>query len=445
MQKLTQGSILRHLVALSAPIAVGMIFQNLYYLVDLYFVAPLGDAAVAGLSAAGNVQFLVIFLTQTLSVGSVVLIAHAYGRDETGDANLIFNQSLALALACAALTWIIGYGYSSHYMGLLASDSLTRDSGAAYLYGFLPGLGLQFALVAMAAGLRGSGETRPAMLAQMTTVLINILLAPVLISGWLTGHPLGTAGAGLASSIAIACGVLFLFIYFIRSQQQLRFNPALFAPRISLWLRMLRIGLPAGGEFALMFIYVGVVYWLISDFGRDAQAGFGIGFRVMQLLFLPAVAIAFGAAPLAAQNFSAGHAHRFRQTQWQAGQLSVSLMLLLSLICLWRAEWFIRVFSADPQVIAVGAEYLRYVALVFVVQGINFIISAMFQALGHTLPALLSSASRLLTFVLPAVVLAHYTDYTLAQIWLIYISAMVIQAVVGGLLLRQALRERLTA
>ena len=65
---------------------------------------------------------------------------------------------------------------------------------------------------------------------------------------------------------------------------------------------MLNVGLPAGGEFALMFIYMGVIYWVIRDFGSAAQAGFGIGSRIMQSIFMPAMAIAFAAGPIAGRT-----------------------------------------------------------------------------------------------------------------------------------------------
>ena len=77
---------------------------------------------------------------------------------------------------------------------------------------------------------------------------------------------------------------------------------------------MLDVGLPAGGEFALMFVYMGVIYWVISDFGAAAQAGFGIGSRIMQSIFMPAMAIAFAAGPIAGQNFGAKQGSRVRET-----------------------------------------------------------------------------------------------------------------------------------
>ena len=98
------------------PMAIGMLVQTLYFLVDLYFVSRLGDAAIAGVGAAGTVTFIVMGLTQMLGVGTVALIAQAVGRKDQPDANLIFNQSLILALICTLLTLLAGYGISGAYM-----------------------------------------------------------------------------------------------------------------------------------------------------------------------------------------------------------------------------------------------------------------------------------------------------------------------------------------
>ena len=65
MKDLTQGSVTRLLVAMAVPIAIGMLFQTLYFLVDLYFVARLGDAAIAGVSTAGTISFVILALTRS--------------------------------------------------------------------------------------------------------------------------------------------------------------------------------------------------------------------------------------------------------------------------------------------------------------------------------------------------------------------------------------------
>src|SRR5437764_715178 len=228
MKDLTQGSITRALVAMAVPIAIGMLFQTLYLLVDLYFVARLGDAAIAGVSSAGTAGFVILALTQMLGVGTVALVSHAVGRKDQAEANLVFNQSVLLSAICGGLTLAAGFLVGGAYVRSVAADPAAAAAGVAYLYWYTPGLALQFALVAMGSALRGTGIVQPTMIVQMLTVILNTVLAPVLIAGWGTHHPLGAAGAGLASSIAVAFGVAFLWIYFLRLEHYVGLRPELF-------------------------------------------------------------------------------------------------------------------------------------------------------------------------------------------------------------------------
>lgn len=444
MNDLTEGPIPGHVIRMAVPIAIGMVFQTLYYLVDLYFVGQLGEAALAGLGTAGNLQFLVMALTQVLGVGTMALIAHASGRKDRDDANLIFNQSLGLAFVCAAITLIGGYASVGGYMALLGADAATRAAGTTYLHWFLPGLGLQFALISMGSALRGTGIVRPTIAVQVFTVLLNAVLSPIMIAGWGTGRPLGVMGAGLSTSISVAVGVVLMAIYFRRLERYVGVDPALLAPRRAVWARILKVGLPPGGEFALLFVYMGVIYWAIRDFGAAAQAGFGIGNRVMQAFFLPAMAIAFATAPVAGQNMGAGHADRVRATfRWSALALS-GVMVTLTLLCRWRPELFIGAFTDDAEVIRMGAEFISIVSLNFIASGIVFTCSGMFQALGNTVPSLAASASRLITFGVPAAWLTTVPWFELHHLWYTSVLSITLQAGVAWWLLSREMRRRLT-
>src|SRR6267143_520910 len=407
MKDLTQGPITRLLVAMAVPIAIGMLFQTLYFVVDLYFVARLGEAAIAGVSSAGTAGFVILALTQMLGVGTVALVSHAAGRKDQAEANLVFNQSVMLSAICGVLTLAAGFLLSGAFERLVAADPAAAAAGVAYLYWYTPGLALQFALVAMGSALRGTGSVQPTMIVQMLTVILNTVLAPVLIAGWGTHHPLGTAGAGLAIGISVALGVLFLWIYFLRLEHYVGLRTDLWGPRLAVIRRILNVGLPAGGEFFMIFVILGVIYWVIRGFGPAAQAGFGVGARVMQALFLPVLAI--------------------------------------TLLCQWRAEWFIECFTRQADAVAVGATYLRIISWNFVATGLIFTCSGLFQALGNTWPSLLSSASRLLTFVLPAVLLSGLPNFTLTQVWYLSVATVTLQALTSLALLRREFRRRLAA
>lgn len=443
MKDLTHGPIAGHLFWMAVPTGAGMLFQTLYFFVDLYFVAGLSDAAVAGVSAAGNVMLVIVALTQMLGVGTVTLISHAVGRKDQQDANMIFNQSLLVAAMSGVLALIAGYALTVPYLRFVAADEATVIQGREYLYWFLPGIALEFAMVAMSSALRGTGIVKPAIIVQTATVLLNTALTPVLIAGWGTGYPMGVAGAGLASSISVLAGVALLWVYFNRAEKYISFHPRQWQPSVAVWGRMLKIGLPAGGELLLVFTYSSVTFWAISGFGPSAQAGFGIGSRIMQGIFLPAMAIAVVVAPVAGQNFGAQHVGRVRETLRIAALQSVGIMLAATVLCQWQSEAMVRFFSSESEAVRVGALYLQVISWTFVFIGLTFVCSGVFQAMGNTLPSLLSSLMHLLVYAVPAIWLTSQAGYKLEHVWYVSVVGNLFHAALSIVWLRKQMRLRL--
>lgn len=440
MRDFTQGSVQRHVVGMSAFIAFGLFVQTMYLLVDLYFVAQLGEHALAGVAAGGTVLWLVMAASQIVSVGALSLIARAVGAKDAADAQSVLEQALAMSMVAGVVTLLLGYNIGGQAMAALSADDAAAGAGGAYLSAFLPSLALMFVGAVIAAALRANGIVGAPTAIQAATVALNALLAPVLITGWGTGQPLGVAGAGLASSVAAGVGTVALLVLFTRQESPLRLRIA--APRFGMWRRIAAIGLPAAGEFLLMFAISAIVYWAIRKFGAEAQAGFGVGSRVMQAIFLPAMAIAFAAAPIAGQNHGAGHHDRVRKTFTAAALTGSAIMLALMLLCQIRPDLLVGPFTPDRAVAAVATDYLRLISWNFVGVGLIYCCSAMFQGLGNTGPALFSSATRIITFVLPVILLAQRPEATLDQIWMLSNASIALQALTSLLLLRHELRRR---
>ena len=269
------------------------------------------------------------------------------------------------------------------------------------------------------------------------------MLAPVLVFGWGTGRPLGVAGAAIATLIAIAIGVVWMALYFLPADSYLKFTPRDWVPRFQLWRDMLKIGLPAGAEFAMMAIYMMLVYAVSRPFGAPAQAGFGIGIRVLQACFLPVVALGFAVSPVAGQNFGARQSARVKETFRTGASIAAAAMLVLACgVWLW-ADIMVRVFTTDATAVAVGEEYLHVVAFNFVASGVIFVSSSMFQAMGNTMPSLITSASRVLIVAIPVLLLAQTPGFALKWIWYISAAAVVIQLGMNLLLLKREYRLRL--
>lgn len=444
MQDLTTGSLSRHLLKTTGFMLVTMVFQTLYFLVDLYWVGRLGKEAVAGVGIAGNLNFVTLAVTQMLSVGITTLVSHAAGQKDRARAQLVFNQSQVLSVLVGVLFFIVGMATRQTYVNALGPDPVTAGLASDYLVWFVPAMSLQFGIVAMGAALRGTGNFRPGMIVSTASVILNIVLAPFLIFGWVTHRPYGVTGAAISTLVSVAVASVWLTLYFLPRDSYLTFVRAQWKPNLSIWKKMLEIGLPAGAEFALLAVYLVIVYIVSRPFGSAAQAGFGIGMRIVQAGFMPVVALGFSVAPVAGQNFGARHPSRVRATFRDAALMAVGAMLLLTLLCQLAAAAMVGVFSSDPEVIRVGAEYLRIVSWTFPASGLIFVGSSMFQALGHTLPALMASLCRIVMVAIPVFILARTSAFELHWVWYISVAALVVQLAVNQLLLFREFGRRLT-
>jgi len=444
MTDLTQGSLRRHVWTMALPMMIGMFVQSLYLFVDLYFVADLGAEAIAAVSTAGNLMLLIMALTQMLNVGCVALIARYTGAREHQQANIVFQQAMLMGLALAALTLVLGIGLSGLYIQLLTADPVVQQQAQQFLSAYLPGLALMFVSTAIAAALRAVGIVKPAMQVHLVTVLLNILLAPVLIAGWGTGYPLGVFGAGLASSISVTVGVLLLWRYFLKSDHSVLQVPKHWRFDGTVWRQITAIGVPAGGEYALMFIFTGFVYWVIQDFGTATQAAFGIGNRILQAMMMPAMAISFALPAIVGQNFGAGQASRVYQSFQIGMQQMAWVMGLLFVLSQLLAHPLIALFSNDVQVQTEGELFMRIISLNCLSAVLVFSCSGIFQGLGNTWPSLASSSIRVFAFILPVLWLSGRRDFSPVMVWYCSAASVLLQGLCSCYLVRWQLRSKLT-
>jgi putative MATE family efflux protein len=442
MQDFTAGSVTRHLLKTTGFMLVTMVFQTLYFLIDLYWVGRLGKEAVAAVAVAGNLTFIVLALSQMLGVGATTMVSHAVGRKDHERAVMLFNQSQGLSMTSGLVFLLVCMALRVPYSNALSADAATAALAAEYLLWFVPAMALQFGIVSMGAALRGTGNFKPGMVVQTATVILNMLLAPVLIFGWITGRPLGVAGAALSSLVAVVVGVIWLSTYFLRRGSYLHFRPRTWMPDTRIWAAMLKIGLPAGAEFALTAVYLFIVYKITQPFGASAQAGFGIGLRLIQALFLPVVALGFAVGPVAGQNVGARLPSRVRTVFGSAAGMAVALMAVSAIVCTVFAIELFAVFTDDREVIRIGVEYLRIVSLTFIASGVVFVSSSMFQALGNTIPPLLTSLSRIVSIGVPVVILSQLPGFQLRTIWILSAIGVVFQMILNLWLLRREFRIR---
>jgi Na+-driven multidrug efflux pump len=158
---------------------------------------------------------------------------------------------------------------------------------------------------------------------------------------------------------------------------------------------------------------------------------------------MPVVALGFSVAPVAGQNFGARLPDRVKKTYVIAVSMAAGVMAVWAVACHFGAAAMVRFFSDDPQVIAVGSEYLAIIAWTFVGSGLVFVSSSMFQALGNTLPSLAASFIRMLMTTVPMIFLARMAGFELRWIWYLSAGTIAFQVIVVLLLLQREFRLRL--
>jgi putative MATE family efflux protein len=443
MQDLTTGPITKHLLRTTSYMLVMMVFQTLYFLIDLYWVGRLGTSAVAAVAIAGNVGFIVLALTQMLGIGVTTVVSHAVGRRDMPSANVLFNQGQVLCTLAGVLFLVVGLILRMPYARAMGADAATIDLAGDYLLWYIPAMALQFLMVGMGAALRAIGNFRTGTIVSTATIIVNIVLTPVLIFGWGIGRAFGVAGAALATLLSILFGVIWLSLYFVPRTATLHVSLRSWRPRLQMWKRKLAIGAPAGFEFAMMALYMAIIYAITRPFGPAAQAGFGIGLRIVQAGFMPIVALGLSVAPVAGQNFGARRGDRVKRT-WQDGAImAFAWMMLLALLANVIPAQMVGVFTRDPAVVAVGSEYLRILSWSFFASGVIFVTSSTFQAMGNTMPSLVSSGARTLAVAVPAVLMARMAGFQLSWLWWWSAATILMQLGLSLFLLRREFHKRL--
>jgi len=440
---LTSGPVRAHLLKMSAFMLLTMLVQTLYGLIDIFWVGRLGRDAVAAVALGSNLMMMLMAVAQTLAVGTAALIAQAAGRRDHEQARVLFTQSQLLSLLVGIAFVVVTGALHGRYADGLSGNAETARLARDFLVPFIAAMGLQIPMFVLSAALRGLGDVRTASIAQLVTIVLNIVLAPILIFGWGTGHPMGVAGAALATLISVAVGTLGLFVHVLRGGHHLATTRAAWQPRWDSWRQIVRIGLPSGVEFALLAFYFAFIMGMLQRFGSAPQAAFGIGMRVLQLGMMPAMAMTAAAAAIVGQNFGAGQGARVRETFRESLRLNLFAGGLFCLVFHLAPEWLIRPFSADPEVIRHGAEFLRWISWNLLAISVVFACGGVFAGLGNTMPSLLGSAARIGFIVVVAFLLSPQRSFAPHWLWALSVIGTLLQLALNAGLLRRELKLKL--
>ena len=395
--------------------------------------------------------FLLISLGMGLSVAGSVLVAQHTGADETDKAEYAASQTVSFAFIASAILGAVGYPLVRQFLAFLGASPEVLPGATAYMQVVALGLPFMFGFFVFISLMRGAGDTITPMLVMFGTVVINVVLDPFLINGWTVGPvafpELGIQGAAIATVFSRGLAMIAGLGIMLRGTRGIQINLADMWPDLQYLRKILRIGVPASIEGTGRALSINALLIVVGLFSTSVVAAFGIGTRVFSVIFLPAIAVARGVETMTGQNVGAGKYDRAQEANYVAAKGLFGVLGVAGVAIFFVPTPIVSVFTNDPAVLDVGAQFLRYVALSFGFIGVQRAFTGGFRGAGKTLIAAAISITALAVIRLPLAYVSSQgvlpTDlWFLGQpdvrgIWIAFFASNVVGALVAWLWFRR--------
>ena len=426
---LTQGSLLKHLLRLAGPIILSYILQDAFNIIDMIFVGRLGPGAIAAVGVSGNLLRLIGVFALGISTGTGIMVAQYLGARDRVHAEHIAMQSILLAVFFSICVTVVGYPLAKP--GLLAvrmADPEVLRLGTTYMHIVLIGISTMFLSMTLGSIFRAGGDAVTPMIVLVFSTLINIALDPLLIFG-LWGFPkLGVAGSAYATLTGRGVGVIILLYLCWTGRAPISLRNVRFQVDFTEMLAILRLGVYSSMQGFWRHVSRLGFLWVIGPYGKTVVAAYTICMRLRILVMNPGFGIANSVAPLVGQNLGANQVDRAERSARVANILGAAIMAVIGAIFLVFPEAFIRIFTADTNVIEIGTVYLRFLAPTFGFIGFSLVLGKALNGAGDTFsPMVITLGSQLVVGLGLVIVLSQLIG--LNGVWIGIALSNVVQGV----------------
>ena len=362
---LTEGPVLGHVFALAVPTGITLVFLTLYNVTDVFFAGQVSTAAQAGLGVGSQVFFMVIAMGIGLRVAMSAVVGQTIGR-KTDPALPVVAHGFGISLVLTVVAAGIGYFALPAVIHLIAEGEYAglASDFARWMLLSTPGFILAQSL---GGALAGQGDTVTFAIAQAGAALLNVALDPLFVfgvPGWWDGF--GLDGIAFAT---IGCQTAVLVWVAVRSAGSSAWRDGAWSELVldlPLVRRIVFQALPVSGSLLVTVLGGVVTQWLLQPYGEAAVAGYGVSYRLEQVLLLPILGVCSALLPITSQNVGARRIERAREAFWQVFGLGAGLSVL-AIVLVWTVGRLgVSLFSDDPEVIRHGLAYLRVESFVLI-------------------------------------------------------------------------------
>lgn len=426
---LTSGRIVRPLTLLALPVVVTNLIQTSYTLVDTFWLAGYSTTALASISLAFPLAFLLLALGFGLPIAGSIHVAQAVGGDDEREAGFVAAQTTTVALAFAVLVGAVAFLGVEHLVGLFDVVPAVARQTTLYLQLLSLGLPATTGFIAYSALMRGSGNTMTPLAVMVGTIALNVALDPPLIFGWGPLPELGVLGAGASTVFARVVGTVVGMWLLFGSEKGFEVSARQFVPD-PVWVRRLvRTGAPTSLEETGRAISNTLLLVAVGTFSTAVVAGYGLGLRLLSMVFLTTTGVAKGVETMTAQSVGAEKVDRAARVNYLAAGLLFVVMSVIAIESWVVARPLMALFTSDPAVVDTATTMTRWVAPTFGCMGVMRAFVGGFRGIGRTTVAAAIVLS-VLGVVRLAVAFAGIGPLGPTAIWL----ALAVSNAVGALL-----------
>lgn len=374
----------REVATLAWPVILSQISMTTMGIIDSAMVGRLGATELASVGFAGIWGWTCfnLFFGTSSAVQTFVSQAHGAG-DERSCGGWVW-QALYVLIPATAVTSVALVYWIEPFLSLLSPSAEMQEAAASYLRPRLAGsVGLLIAMT-LTSFFRGFGDTRTPMYAAFTANAVNAVLDYGLIFGEFGLPEMGLVGAGIATAIGEWLYAAVLLVAFLRAGVRERFDTRPIAPDRLQLRRLLRIGVPIGGEWVLGMLSFAVFSTIIARMGDAAMAASQAVIILLSLSFMQAIGISAAGATLVGRYIGAQDKASARRSFASSVKMAGFLGVLIASVYIAVPEALMRIFSDDPEVIALGRPLIALCAAFQLFDAFGIVANGCLRGAGDT-------------------------------------------------------------
>ncbi|MXO66637.1 MATE family efflux transporter [Altericroceibacterium endophyticum] len=399
--RLTQGSIVGHLVGQTTPAIIGIYAIVSVGLTDAYFIGRVGGDALAAVSFI----FPVITALSSLGVGVMVgvasVVSRLLGAGNAEQAVRRANLGIVLAMMLGLLLGLTLFLLRQPLFRLMQADDALLPLIDDYMTPYAIGFPLLLMMNGINGVLRAQGAAKRSTTILMAYALTNLVFDPILIDGAFGWQGFGIAGASYATLLGWLVGLVTGFTLLQKSQ--IRFSPASLGR--AHWkdgtLAIFRVATPAAFSNSINPVGLSILTAFLASEGQAAVAGFGAGGRLQTFAVVPLLALSSSIGGIVGQNWGAKRFDRARSAMLGAGSFCLLYGLAAACALYFTRGWLAERFSDDPQVIAATMRYLEISVWGYAGYGLLIVCNGALNAIDRAGTTLLLSLARVLLVMVP--------------------------------------------